>query len=103
LADIHVFEGNSGAPLFVNVGGYRNGSMVFGGFPYLLLGIVSGYYFEDTDLNLTVATTTLTGKLGANSGIAVVVPTDELKAILERSDLQVLRDQIVLNRATISH
>jgi S1-C subfamily serine protease len=94
LADVHVFGGNSGAPLFVNVGGYRNGIMTMGGFPYLLLGVISGYYHEETDLTLTVATT-VTGTVGGNSGIATVVPADQLKTLLDSPDLQALRDQEV--------
>jgi trypsin-like peptidase len=47
LADVHVFHGNSGAPMFVNVGGVRGGSLIVGGFPYLLLGVVSGYFLRD--------------------------------------------------------
>ena len=51
LADLHVFGGNSGSPLFVNLGGLRNGNLE-AGYDYRLLGIVSGYYHEDSDLNL---------------------------------------------------
>lgn len=95
LADLHVFNGNSGSPLFVNVGGARNGVLNLGGFPYLLIGVVSGYYYENSDLTLTVTTSTITGKLGANSGIALVVPADQVKALLDSSELQSERDNIV--------
>lgn len=95
LADLHVFNGNSGSPLFVNVGGVRNGALTLGGFPYLLIGVVSGYYYENSDLTLTVVTRTITGKLGANSGIALVVPADQLLALLDSSDLQAQRDQAI--------
>src|SRR5436309_12803072 len=94
LADIHVFEGNSGGPLFVNIAGYRNGSMTVGGFPYRLLGVVSGYFTEDTHFKLTVATT-LEGKFQGNSGIAMVVPADELKQLLELPELQIQRNALV--------
>jgi hypothetical protein len=90
LADVHVFGGNSGSPMVVNVGGYRNGSLVMGGFPYLLLGIVSGYY-ETADFKLETAAT-LTGEANANSGISIVVPAEQLKALLESPQLQRLRD-----------
>jgi hypothetical protein len=91
LADVHVFHGNSGAPMFVNVSGFRGGSMMIGGFPYRLLGIVSGYFYETEDSQLQVATT-LTGKASANSGISIVVPIDELKKVLDSHALQLLRD-----------
>jgi Trypsin-like peptidase domain len=91
LADVHVFHGNSGAPMFVNVGGVRGGGLIVGGFPYLLLGVVSGYFYETEDLQLEVATT-LTGKASANSGISIVVPADELKNLLDSPAAQSQRD-----------
>ncbi len=90
LADLHVFGGNSGSPLLVNLGGFRNG-LVTAGYEYHLLGIISGFYHEDSNLNLTIATT-YTGTLEQNSGIAMVVPVDELKALLESPDLKAQRD-----------
>ncbi len=57
----------------------------------MLLGIVSGFYHEDSNLKLTVAAT-LTGTLEQNSGIAMVVPADELKALLDTPALQAARD-----------
>ncbi len=90
LADVHVFGGNSGSPLFVNLGGLRNGNLMMGTH-FMLLGIVSGFYHEDSNLKLTVATT-LTGTLEQNSGIAMVVPADELKALLDTPVLQAVRD-----------
>jgi hypothetical protein len=91
LADVHAFGGNSGSPLFVNVSGYRNGALTFGGFPYRLLGVISGGYTEDTDFKLTIATT-MKGTFSGNSGIATVVPIDELKSLLESPTLKARRD-----------
>ena len=96
LADVHVFGGNSGSPLMVNLGGFRN-SGIISGFQYKLLGVISGYYHEDSDLKLTVATT-LRGKLEQNSGIAMVVPADELKALLDSPALQAARDAEVASK-----
>ncbi|MGC2464493.1 MAG: trypsin-like peptidase domain-containing protein [Candidatus Acidiferrum sp.] len=91
LADVHVFGGNSGSPLFVNLGGMRSNGLI-GGIHYMLLGVVSGFYHEDSNLNLTVATT-LTGTLEQNSGISLVVPVDELKALLDNPALQADRNR----------
>ena len=90
LGDVHVFGGNSGSPLFLNLGGFRNGSITAGD-RYMLLGIVSGFYHEDTNLRLTVAAT-LNGTLEQNSGIAMIVPVDELKTLLDTPALQAARD-----------
>src|ERR1700682_3958748 len=89
LGDVHVFGGHSGSPLFVNLSGFRNGA-IYGGTQYRLLGVVSGFYHEDSNLNLTIATT-LRGTLEQNSGIAMVVPVDELKALLDSPALQAVR------------
>lgn len=97
LADVHVFGGNSGSPLMVNLGGFRNGNMTLGN-SYQLLGIISGYYHEDSNLNLTVAST-VTGTVEANSGIALVVPVDELKSLLDSTAVQAQRDAEIAAKA----
>jgi len=91
LADCHVLGGNSGAPLFVNVAIRRGREEYITDYPYRLLGVVSGYFFEDVNFNLTVATT-LHGTGQENSGISTVVPVEELETFLESPELQRLRD-----------
>jgi hypothetical protein len=59
-----------------------------------LLGVVSGYFYETQDFTFQVATT-LSGKANANSGISMIVPADELKALLDSPELQGQRDAIV--------
>ena len=83
--------------MFVNVGGARNGTVRVGGFPFLFLGVVSGYFYEAQDFSFQVATT-LSGKANANSGISMVVPADDLKALLDSPELQAQRDIIVAGR-----
>jgi hypothetical protein len=95
LADLHVFHGNSGSPAFINLGGYRNGSLMVGE-DYHLLGVVNAYVVEDEHLNLKLERQIVTavghsggrrlsvaGTGQANSGIATIVPADEVKAILD--------------------
>jgi hypothetical protein len=84
LADVHIFGGNSGSPVmvesdWVGVGGYH------------LLGVVSGYYYEDQDFNLEIATT-VKGTTHANSGVAIIVPADLLKALLDGPELKGARE-----------
>lgn len=92
LADVHAFHGNSGSPLVVNLGGYRNGTL--SGPMYLLIGIISGYYAEATSYNLPAATV-LTGEVLNNSGIAIVVPVEELSKLLNLPSVQADRDSQV--------
>jgi len=84
LCDVHIFGGNSGSPVMVTanwlgIGGYR------------LLGVISGYYYEDEDFNLEIATT-VKGIGRANSGVAMVVPADLLKDLLDVPELKGLRE-----------
>jgi hypothetical protein len=89
LAEVHSFGGNSGSPMFVDVGGLRRGQI---GYSFKLLGVVAGEVFETADFQLRVATT-LNGEVTANSGISVVVPASEIKALLETPQIQKLRDE----------
>jgi hypothetical protein len=83
----------------VNIKGERNGTFTAtNAFPYRILGVISGYFFEDTDFALTIATTA-NGTFRGNSGIASVVPADDLKALLESPTLQALRDAEVARQA----
>jgi hypothetical protein len=91
LGEVHIFGGNSGSPVFISLEGLRGDHFMFDG-PYRLLGVVSGYYYEDSDLNLRIATT-LTGTQRANSGITMIVPADLLKdLILNNRELVGFRD-----------
>jgi hypothetical protein len=96
LADVHVFGGNSGSPLLVNIGGLRNsGALTVN--QYKLLGIISGFYHEDSDLTLTIATT-YRGTIEQNSGIAMVVPVDALKDLLDSPPFQTARDAFIATK-----
>ena len=90
LADMHVLGGNSGSPVFVNLAGIRRGRF-YAGVNVRLLGVVSGYFFEDQDLRLRI-TTIVEGKAKANSGISAIVPVDELLNLLNKEELRVLRE-----------
>jgi hypothetical protein len=90
LADIHAFHGNSGSPIFVNTGGLRAGQV--GASRFLLLGVVSGYYPEsETDFSIPAARI-LSGEVHDNSGVTVIVPGDEIKALLDIPALKRARE-----------
>lgn len=90
LADLHVFGGNSGSPVFFNLGGFRGGSMIIGA-GYELLGVVNGEVTEDENFNLQLSTT-LRGKGAANSGIGTIVPAEEILELLNSPELQKKRE-----------
>jgi hypothetical protein len=91
LGEVHIFGGNSGSPVFISLEGIRPSGITLDD-NYRLLGVVSGYYWEESDFKLQIATT-VTGKQHANSGISMIVPADFLKdLILNDHDLAALRD-----------
>ena len=93
LGDVHIFGGNSGSPVFVDVGGVHGNRL--SGDEYHFLGVISGLFYEDAEFNLTVATT-LTGVTHANSGIALIVPANDLKTLLDGREAQASRDATVI-------
>jgi hypothetical protein len=95
LADLHAFHGNSGSPVFVNLGGSHHGNFALGD-NYLLLGLISGYYPESVGFSVPAATV-LTGEVRDNSGIATIVPADELIRLLNSAELRADRDSKVGN------
>jgi len=95
LADLHAFHGNSGSPVFVNLGGMHRGGLYVGDRP-LLLGIISGYYPESAGFSVPAATI-LTGEVRDNSGIATIVPSEELTKLLYSPMVRANRDEEVTN------
>jgi hypothetical protein len=80
LGDVHVVAGNSGSPVVVALGGVQ-GSMIFAGESYRLIGVVNGYLTEDTDMSLRLETT-IEATVSANSGITTIVPIKDLRDLL---------------------
>jgi hypothetical protein len=96
LADVHIIPGNSGSPMFVGLRAFMGGLVTpsDGGSPYLLLGVVSGYMYEDLALDLRPASD-FDKVVHANSGIAVVVPAEQIRDLLFSPTLQQQRDEYV--------
>jgi hypothetical protein len=90
LAEVHTFGGNSGSPVFIDTSKFAG----IIGLSYKLLGVISGYMYENSDLTLQV-TTSLSGNLAANSDVSIVVPAVELKKLLDVPELQAARDSYV--------
>jgi hypothetical protein len=98
LADAHALNGNSGSPVYVSVGGLIDGSLVVtGGFPYRLLGVLSGYMKESGNPDVT-ATATVSETGTDNTGITTIVPAEQLINLLDSPALQQLRDSTIAAR-----
>jgi S1-C subfamily serine protease len=91
LCDVHIFSGNSGSPVMVTANW-------LGMEGYHLLGVVSGNYVEDEEFNLEIATR-VTGTARANSGVAMVVPADLVKDLLDGPELKGLREAYISQQA----
>jgi hypothetical protein len=91
LVDTHVFGGNSGSPMLVNLGGQRDSGLRTG-FDYHLLGLISGYVQETSDFKLQ-AVAGYAGTVVANSGVAMVVPAQQILDLLNCDALQSLRQK----------
>src|SRR6266404_4012536 len=93
LVDCHVFGGNSGSPMFIDLAGQRQGGLTVG-LNYKLLGVVSGYVKETANFELqTVAA--YAGTVDANSGVAIVVPAQKILDLLDAPALKALRDHAI--------
>jgi|SRR5277367_297317 len=92
MFEVRVWARNSGSPVFINVA--RPEKLEFGD-SYRLLGVISGYYYEDSDFKLEIATTAQ-GKIRANSGVSLIVPADILSdLVLNDPDLKKARDTAI--------
>jgi len=63
---------------------------------FFLLGIISGYYPESAGYSVPAASV-LTGEVRDNSGIATIVPADELKKLLDSTEIRAQQDRVIAN------
>jgi hypothetical protein len=97
LADVLAIAGNSGSPVFITPGLSLGGRVTTDGrVPYALLGVISGYEWVSQNLTLQASTDILHGSLEENSGISVIVPAYQLRALLESAPLQASREKALI-------
>lgn len=81
LADVHVFGGNSGSPVLAS----PQDDMIHAGQRWFI-GLVSGYYSETENSKMEIAVT-VNAETQANSGVAMIVPADEVKKLIENNPI----------------
>jgi hypothetical protein len=95
LVETFAFGGNSGSPVFFYLGSDRNpGQMVLAAPTLKLAGVMKGYFYDIEPIK--IAQPVVSADQGvpistANAGIAVVVPAQKLRDILESPALASLR------------
>jgi hypothetical protein len=89
IAELASWPGNSGSPVFLSLGGMRQGSLQLGT-NLKFLGILSGSFLNK--VKGTVLEATVVGGNESNTGISFVVPAARVKAILDAAPAQTHRD-----------
>lgn len=94
LAEVTSFGGNSGSPVFLRVGGIREGATApTSAYSYYLLGVMQGFFSQGMDLTLDI--TAIHGTVSQNSGIAGVIPAEEILHILDTPRARAIHDRAV--------
>lgn len=96
LAEITSFGGNSGSPVFVRLGGVREGGPPAFGYSYYLLGVMQGFFSENSDVLFDI-TASMRGTVSQNSGIAAVIPAQKILDVLASPRARAMADAIIAN------
>ena len=88
LAEVMSFGGNSGSPVFLRLGGIREGigNNFVSGYSYFLLGLMKGFVSDE--------------EAKQNTGIAMVVPVDKINEVLAGDRVKAYFDSVVANDKT---
>lgn len=93
LAELASWPGNSGAPVFLDLAGFRGGSMMLGS-EYHLLGLMLGFFSNLRQANI-VESRSIVGGDPSNIGISFILPAPTIRKVLDSGPLQKLRDEAI--------
>jgi hypothetical protein len=107
LAEARSIGGLSGSPVFVHFGIGRHGALVVRQDPFYFLGLVHGHFNQFGEMDSAVDDIDLTKfrppeNEPLNTGIAIVVPSEDIEEVLDRHELASAREAaraIVLEKA----
>jgi hypothetical protein len=86
IAELASWPGNSGSPVFLNLGGLRGNAMSVGS-DLKFLGILSGSFLNRFKATVLNSEAIVAGN-DFNTGISFIVPADRLKAVLDSPPAQ---------------
>lgn len=89
IAELQSWPGNSGSPVFLTLGGMRNGSMMLGE-DFKFLGILLGDFMNKRLFDVAGQHAVIND--ASNIGISYVVPATKIKEILDSKEARSYRD-----------
>jgi hypothetical protein len=90
IAELASWPGNSGSPVFLNLGGFREGNVI-AGMSLHLLGVLSGSFLNRVR-GTTLNTATIVAGNELNTGISFIIPAVRIRKILDSQPAQQNRD-----------
>jgi hypothetical protein len=99
IAEIAAWPGNSGSPVFVNLGGMRAGNLTVGE-SFAFVGLLEGYFMNRAPVEATETAQAFMGD-PSNIGISFVVPADSLLHVLNSAKAKEYRDRELKTRGII--
>lgn len=94
IAELESWPGNSGAPVFLNLGGLRKNALFLTG-SIKLMGILVGGFLNNMSAPVIGRPVTFFEGNGANTGVSFIVPAPRIKEILDAPEVQHYRDDQV--------
>lgn len=101
LAELGSWPGNSGAPVALDLGGFRNNRLSFGS-NCRLLGLMLGYLSNVQQAQL-VNTRMIFGGDPSNIGISYILPASVILKALESEPAQSLRNEMIAGRLKLGN
>ncbi len=92
IGELASWPGNSGSPVFLDVGGLRHGALIMGGNTISFVGILSGSFLNKFSATVPDTTTFIAGS-DQETGISFIVPAAKLKEVLESAPARTDRDE----------
>jgi hypothetical protein len=100
IAELSSWPGNSGSPVFLSIGGVRNGSLMLGQ-KFHLFGVLLGGFLNNTPVSV-VGQPNVQARLGDSTeiGISYILPADRIFTVLNSAEAKKTRDSEAESKAS---
>jgi hypothetical protein len=96
IAELASWPGNSGSPVFLNLGGLRSRQITMGS-RLKFFGLLAGGFLNRSKAPMVEKATVVWGK-GEPTGVSFIIPARQIRAVLESPAVQALRDAEIQRR-----